>query len=299
MRLRSGRKRLENRGCRTYILYLWHPKFEKALESSGFDLRLYHIDDEYSFSSEPLPPDEREVRVIRSVDQVFAISPGLLERKGGINPRTDFAPEGVEYALYATPIDEPSDLARVPHPRIGYTGVLKKQLDWPLLRDLSLRHPEWSFVFVGPLNPHPEFHGIFQEMQGLPNVHFLGAKTVKDLASYPQHFDVCIMPYHVNWYTDNIYPLKLHEYLAGGRPVVGSPIRSLRDFQGVISLASTPEEWSQAIRYALSGEANTPAVRSSRQSMARRYDWNRLVHGIARTICARLGPGYEDRLTQI
>lgn len=48
------------------------------------------------------------------------------------------------------------------------------------------------------------------------------------------------MPYRVNDYTKYIYPMKLHEYLAGGRPTVGSRIRSLEDFAGIVDLAMTP-----------------------------------------------------------
>jgi hypothetical protein len=40
--------------------------------------------------------------------------------------------------------------------------------------------------------------------------------------------------------------MKLHEYLATGRPVVGMPIRSLQVFDDVVTLARTPAEWSAA-----------------------------------------------------
>jgi len=131
-------------------------------------------------------------------------------------------------------------LARIPRPRIGYTGYIKKQLDWQLLRHLTAQHPKWHFVFVGPKSPHPEISTILEEVAGRPNVHFLGAKTTQELAAYPQHFDVCIMPYRVNDYTKYIYPLKLHEYLASGRPVVATPIRSLEEYCNVLTLAAAP-----------------------------------------------------------
>ena len=243
-RIRRGWGVLKHQGCRKLVLHLWHYQFESALAVGRQNLSLYHIDDEYSFSPEPPPMDPGELRVLRAVDQVFAISPGLMERKGGVNPHMTCIPEGVDYRLYSTPVPEPVDIATIPHPRIGYTGTLKLQLDWLLLRDLARRHPRWSFVFVGPRVLNGELGAIVDEMSHLGNVHLLGQKTIRDLAAYPQHFDVCIMPYLVNGYTNNIYPLKLHEYLASGRPVVGSPVRSLKDFSKVIALATTPDEWS-------------------------------------------------------
>ncbi|MCI0591185.1 MAG: hypothetical protein L0Y67_06235 [Gammaproteobacteria bacterium] len=41
-----------------------------------------------------------------------------------------------------------------------------------------------------------------------------------------------------------IYPLKLHEYLAAGRPVVSASIQTLLDFKHVVSLAGSVDEWN-------------------------------------------------------
>jgi glycosyltransferase involved in cell wall biosynthesis len=298
-RLRQGARLLKRKGCRKLVLYLWHPQFEPALHSHGFDLKLYHIDDDYSFLPTPPPIDLGEVRVLSRVDQVFVVSPRLLERKGGINPRTTLLPEGVDYQLYATPSPEPEDLTGIPRPRIGYTGHLKMQLDWALLRELIRRHAEWQFVFVGPPRAHPGIGELLSEMAQRPNVHFLGPKSVRTLASYPQHFDVCIMPYRVNEYTNNIYPLKLHEYLASGRPVVGAPIRSLHDFSAVIALADGVEEWSHTLARALEPTALCPQTRAARQKIARAHDWGKLIYSLARTISDRLGQEYSARLRSL
>lgn len=299
-RLRRAWRRLDRAGCRARVLHLWHPQFEYALDVPGYDLSLYHVDDEYAFTTDAPPVGVQEARVLGKVDQVFAISPRLLERKGGINANMAFAPEGVDFRLYATGVPEPDDLARIGRPRIGYTGHLKTQLDWPLLASLARRHREWSFVFVGPRKELSETQAAaFDEMAAMGNVHFLGPKTVTQLSAYPQHFDVCIMPYTVDGYTNNIYPLKLHEYLASGAPVVGSPIRTLQDFPDVVTLADTLEDWSGALAAALDPAVRTPAATQGRQDTARRYDWGEIIYGIAETICRRLGPDYLRRLKRV
>ena len=299
-RLRNGWDRLRQRGCTKLVLYLWRPDFELALASDDHQLSLYHIDDEYSFQDEPPPMGDRERRVIRNANHVLAISPGLMERKGGINPNMWFVPEGVEYDLYATPVPEPADLAGIPRPRIGYTGMLKHHLDWPLLRDLARRHPGWSLVLVGPESAlSDDDRRILREIAGWSNVHCLGGKDVKALAAYPQHFDVCIMPYHVTGYTNNIYPLKLHEYLAGGRPVVGSPIRSLLDFRHVILVPHSTVEWSDAIARSLSAPFTTEEAAVARQAVARRNDWGELIFTIADLIGQGLGDDVSTRLRKL
>jgi len=298
-RLKRAIRRLMREGCRKLVLYVWHPQFEPALSYRDFDLKIYHVDDEYSFSPNPPPTDPRELRVLKNVDQVFVVSPSLLERKGTINPHTAFMPEGVDYQLYATPTAEPEDLAPIPRPRIGYTGNLKLQLDWPLLRELAMRHPQWQFVFVGPTMKGHGIKGYISEMSQLKNVHFLGPKSVTALASYPQHFDVCIMPYRVDGYTNNIYPLKLHEFLASGRPAVSSTIRSLWDFSNVIALVDGPGDWSQAIAGALQAPATCRASIAGRQKIARDHDWGNLIDSLAFTICERLGPEFSAEFAEL
>jgi len=289
LRLKKAKQLLSDRGCRKVILYLWRPEYAEAVDLINSELTCYHIDDEYSFSELEQPLSESEALLISRVDQVFIHSRALLEKKGDLNRHTRFVPNGVDYRAYATPVAEPEDLVTIPHPRIGYTGVLKRQLDWPLLFFLVQRHTELSFIFVGPQSSHPEVPDFIANLSKRRNVYFLGAKSVRDLAAYPQHFDVCVMPYQRNDYTKYIYPLKLHEYLASGRPVVGTGIRSLYDFADVIALANSPEQWSMAICNALGSEANAAEQRMKRQAVARKHDWEILVEEIAKTMVMRLG----------
>jgi hypothetical protein len=107
--------------------------------------------------------------------------------------------------------------------------------------------------------------------------------------------DVCLLPYVFNDYTRHIYPLKLHEYLAGGKPVVGTPIRSLESFGHVIALARTVSEWEESICAALSPTATQVDVVEERRMVAREHDWNALVKVIAQTICERLGQATAAR----
>jgi glycosyltransferase involved in cell wall biosynthesis len=268
------------------------------LDLIDHDLSCYYINDEYTFSAIEQPIDQREARLILGVDHVFIHSPALLEKKGKLNPRTTFIPNGVDYNAFATPCGEPADLQCIPHPRIGYVGRIKEQLDLVLLTDLARRHQEWSFVFVGPHDGIGNRLRELQQLSALSNVYLLGSKSVSLLPAYTQNLDVCMLCYELNGYTKFIYPLKLHEYLASGRPVVGSPIRSLQDFAHVITLASTPDEWSQAIQNSLSPDACSAEQVEARRRIARRYDWDRLVARIAQTLCGGLGSSYVERFAE-
>lgn len=286
---------LRQHGCKTIVFYLWRPHFGDVLNSEAYDVSCYHIVDEYSFSPSELPLTDQEIQLITRVDQVFIHSPALLERKGHFNPNTLFVPNGVNYRAFATQQEEPADLRAIPHPRIGYIGVIKAQLDLKLLLGLATRHVEWSFVFVGPKNSLGTDAPLVDELSKLPNVYFLGHKPIEIACAYPQHFDVCLLPYKMNDYTKYIYPLKLHEYLAGGKPIVGRPIRSLLDFAHVIKLANTLEEWSQALAESLGPDAVSIDQIKKRRNIAKQVDWATLVHEIAGTMCNRLGSHYRER----
>jgi glycosyltransferase involved in cell wall biosynthesis len=299
-RLRQAWRRLRVRGARRLVLYLWRPLFRDAL-ALRHDLSVFHIDDDYSFGEEDGERDAIETALIRGVDQVIIHSSGLMERKGSLNPHTANIPNGVDYRAFAEPRPEPADLAAIPRPRIGYAGWLKRQLDWPLLGALAAGSPELSLVLVGATKHVAELEELpaYRALRELPNVHFLGRKTPDQLAGYPQHFDVCVMPYEVNPYTDCIYPLKLHEYLASGRPAVGAPIRALLDFRPLIGLARSVEEWRAAIAAALSPAASLPQARSARQEVARRHDWWVLTAQIARLLAERLGHPAASRMVPV
>ena len=251
-------------------------------------MSIYHIVDEYSFSPSDPPTSSEEERLIQSVDHLIVHSPALMEKKGN-GRQTVFIPNGVDFDSFANPGEEPRDLAPIPHPRIGYCGYLKRQMDWDLLSSLIDRHQDHSWVFVGKLH-HADLEPVISDLDRRPNVFFLGPKSSRELARYPGHFDVTIMPYVKDGYTRYIFPLKLHEYLAAGRPTIGTPIRSLLDFESVVHIADGAEEWSIAIEKALSdGEASGERV-AERQSVAREHDWDVLTARISELLLSDSTP---------
>lgn len=298
-RLARARHMLEQAGCTRIILYIWQPKFAAALDLVRHDVSCYHIADEYSFSDveQPLSPVER--RLIERADQVIVHSPALREKKGRLNRNTAYVTNGVDYAAFAAVRAEPADLAAVARPRIGYVGRIKSQMDWTTLRGIAHARPEWSVVLVGPIGHMGEHEAERTELLAMPNVHYLGNKSVRDIPAYIQHMDVCLLCYALTDYTKFIFPLKLHEYLASGRPVVGSDIRSLREFASVVRIAHSPAEWCDAIATALGPEENTAARVAERRRVAQAYDWNALTGRIAALLCDRLGGEYARRFAAL
>lgn len=291
----QARRVLEARGCRTIVLDLWKPYFAAALDAVPHDLSCYHITDEYTYSPIELPIEPTERQVISKVDQVFILSRASYEKKAQLNPHSLLLGNGVDYSGFSEPRAEPADLAAIPHPRIGYVGSLKEHLDFELLLGLARRHPTWSFVLIGPERYLGAKAPQLEQLRAIANVHCLGPRPLAALPAYDQHMDVCMLCYAVNGYTKFVSPLKLGEYLASGRPVVGSPLPTHEEFADVIALARSPEEWSRALVRALDPSESRPERVEARRRIARRFDWSRLVERVAGTICERLGPSQLAR----
>jgi UDP-galactopyranose mutase len=167
-----------------------------------------------------LPQREAELREL--ADIVFAGGHTLLASKRGQHPNVHAFPSGVDLRHFARArraVADPADQAAIPRPRLGYFGVIDERLDLGLVDDLARRRPDWSIVLVGPTAKI--------EADDLPrrtNVHLLGQKPYDELPSYLAGWDVALMPFARNEATASISPTKTPEYLAGGRPVVSTPI---------------------------------------------------------------------------
>ena len=163
---------------------------------------------------------EREL--LATADVVFTGGYSLYEAKKDRHPNIHPFPSSVDRAHFAQArgMDAvPDDQAPIDRPRLGFFGVVDERMDLDLLAALADAHPEWSIVVVGPV--------VKIDPVDLPvraNIHYLGGKSYAELPVYLGGWDVALMPFAINDSTKFISPTKTPEYLAGGRPVVSTPI---------------------------------------------------------------------------
>lgn len=207
-------------------------------------------------------------RLLAKAEFVMATAEKLYEEASQHRPDVLFSPNGVEiehfcrYTLQAPPV--PEDMQPVlerRHPVIGYYGALARWFDYDLLRRLSALRPDYEFVLIGPdydgtLNPT----GILK----LPNVHWLGVKKYTELPDYLYYFDVATIPFQINDITHATSPLKLFEYMAGGKPVVITPMHESMRYPGVL-VGATPEEFAAQLDRALELRSDPDHQRTLRE----------------------------------
>jgi glycosyltransferase involved in cell wall biosynthesis len=214
----------------------------------------YCVDDHSQFTGydpEQVLRDEEDL--CRRSDLVVTTSMALQEAKAPLNPNTILVPHGVDYEHFSRAVTEdlpvPPDIAGIPHPRLGFFGLIRDWVDLVLLAEVARRRGDWHFVMIGDssvgLAPY----------QHLPNMHFLGRKPYGQLPAYCQQFDVGLIPFKINDLTRAVSPIKFREYLSAGLPVVSTPLPEVRRYGHLAEVAACPTEFEAAIAKSLASSA--------------------------------------------
>ncbi|WP_434674047.1 glycosyltransferase family 1 protein [Pseudomonas sp. R1-15] len=210
------------------------------------------MDELSAFKFAPPALVEMERRLMAKADVVFTGGYSLWEAKREHHDNVHAMPSSVDITHFAAarqPIPDPADQADIGHPRLGFFGVIDERFDIELVRELATQRPDWHIVLIGPvvkIDP--------QTLPRLANIHYLGAKQYEELPAYLAGWDVALMPFALNESTRFISPTKTPEYLAGGCPVVSTPIRDVVNGygeSGVVAIADSPQGFIDAIQAAL------------------------------------------------
>ena len=224
--------------------------FSRHIEA---DVTVFDAMDELSkFKFAPVKLLDLEQELIDRADVVFTGGSSLYEAKKDRHDNIHCFPSSVDRAHFCKArarLFDPADQEDLPRPRLGFYGVIDERFDTELLDKVAAMRPDWSFVMVGPVvkiapDDLPRRH----------NIDYLGGKTYDQLPSYLAGWEVALMPFAMNESTQFISPTKTPEYLAGGRPVVSTPIKDVVRHYGHlegVKIASTPEEFVAACEEAL------------------------------------------------
>ncbi|MHC5743774.1 MAG: UDP-galactopyranose mutase [Nostoc sp.] len=198
-----------------------------------------------------------EAELFSRADLVFTGGQSLYESKVNQHPNVYAFPSSVDVAHFgqARNVQEPEDQAHIPHPRLGFFGVIDERMDIELLAGIAEARPDWHLVIIGPV--------VKIDPANLPqheNIHYLGGRDYKQLPAYLAGWDLAMLPFARNESTRFISPTKTPEYLAAGRPVVSTSIRDVVRPYGeskLVRIADTVSEFVAAAEQAM--QEDTPA----------------------------------------
>lgn len=243
----------------TLLAWLYTPMALPLAEALGPEVIVYDCMDELSlFLGAPPELLSREASLLECADVMFTGGPSLYRAKQARHPNVHCFASSVDAAHFrlarspGAELREPEDQADIPHPRLGFFGVIDERLDLPLLGFIAEAHPDWQIVLVGPV--------VKIDPASLPrgaNLHYLGQRSYDELPGYLAGWDVCLLPFARNDATRYISPTKTLEYMAAELPIVSTPITDVAEPYGeIVYLGGTPEEFLAACEAALASDSD-------------------------------------------
>ncbi len=287
--LAAGLRRASRRlGFERPIVWSFLPTAAGVVGRLGERAVIYHCVDDYAEFRGVAGAALRqaESRLVKAADLVFTSSELLWQERRRENPRTFFVLHGVDVDHFTRALDPtlpiPQDVAALPHPIVGFHGLIADWVDLTLVAETARLRPDWSFVLVGRCITDAA------SVRGLPNVHLLGQRPYESLPAYCRVFDVGVIPFRVNALTLRANPLKLREYLAAGLPVVSTPLPEVERYREFVRTAEGTQAFVGAIGQALA-ERTAPFAARRLEAM-RAESWDRRVEEMSMRINDVLGP---------
>jgi glycosyltransferase involved in cell wall biosynthesis len=264
------------------INFVFNPAAAVVAGALGEKQILYYCVDEYTefsgVSSSSLA--ELEQQLLRQSDLVIVSAERLYQSKVKTNPRTVLIRHGVDFDHFRKALDPetivPEEIRDLPHPVIGFFGLIADWVDLELMAEVAKRYPNGSMVLVGKATTDTSV------LEQLPNVHLLGRKPYASLPAYCKGFDVALMPFRINELTLNANPLKVRVYIAAGLPVVSTAIPEV-EVLGLCRIGRDHPSFIQEVELAL----QDPGPSVARSESIRSESWGARVDEL-RASLARL-----------
>ena len=205
-------------------------------------------------------------------DLTIYVNRNLYEQETNQCNKAIYLDQGVDFEMFASAEqdpDIPADIAEIQRPIVGYFGALDDhKLDIDFVKTIVEMLPTISFVFVGKASPE------FSRLADKKNVWLLGQKLYEQIPHFGKCFNVAIIPWKQNQWTEATNPIKFKEYLALGKPIVSTPaFTELQDYLDVVYQAQTPQSFAKCIKIAL--QQNSPESVAARRARVAESSWDR------------------------
>ena len=237
-----------------YVFWYYTPMALRFTDQFNPVASVYDCMDELSAfkgADSKLPALEKQL--FSQVDLVFTGGQSLYEVKRNQHSNVYAFPSSIDASHFGKArktVPDPADQAHIPHPRLGFFGVIDERFDIELLDEVAAKRPDWNFVIIGPV--------VKIDPDTLPkhsNIHYLGGKKYSELPEYLAGWDIALLLFARNESTRFISPTKTPEYLAAGKPVISTSIKDVVRPYGemkLVEITDTADEFIAAAEKILS-----------------------------------------------
>ncbi|HKG81236.1 MAG TPA: glycosyltransferase family 1 protein [Pyrinomonadaceae bacterium] len=242
-----------------YVFWYYTPMALKFTDHFNPVASVYDCMDELSaFKGAHSQLSTLEKQLFQNVDLVFTGGQSLYEAKRDQHKAVYAFPSSIDASHFGkarSNVVDPEDQASIPHPRLGFFGVIDERFDTELLDQVAAKRPDWNFIMIGPV---VKIHSA--TLPNHPNIYYLGPKKYDELPDYLAGWDVALLLFARNESTRFISPTKTPEYLAAGKPVISTSIRDVVRPYGelkLVEISDSPEEFIQAAEKLLAQSAQS------------------------------------------
>lgn len=198
----------------------------------------------------------QESEMIKAADLVFTDGEHLHHSLRKLHLNIHSFPNSLDVKHFSRSrlsLAEPEDQINIPHPRIGFYGVIDEKFNAQLLGDMADLRAEFHFILIGPL--------MGRDLASLPqrsNIHYLGKKDYSILPLYLAGWDCSIIPLQVNDRLKSLGSAKAAECLAAGKPVVSTSIPEVQAYTSskLIYIADCTSKFVESIEAAIHESVN-------------------------------------------
>ena len=207
-------------------------RFTQCFNPSKTIYYCYDNIDSMQWAKEYMSKYEKEFAA--EVDHVITTSSQLKHKLSKYNSNVSIVNNGVNTKIFNR------NSPRKKEKYIDYLGAIDDRMDLELLLHLAQALPDFIIRCIGPDNQQ-----LLKDI-GARNIRHVPPLEQKEAVDLMLSASVCIIPFLLNEFTKFIYPLKINEYLALGKPVVTTDFADLSTFEGMISIASSKEAFAQS-----------------------------------------------------
>lgn len=108
---------------------------------------------------------------------------------------------------------------------VGYVGNLdRNDMDWEALHAVVEGHPDLLFRIIGPYGREASSIRETARLRGNANVSLVGRMTSEEIIASADDIDIWFLAYRYREGSSLIYPHKINEFLATGKPILSNQL---------------------------------------------------------------------------
>lgn len=241
-------------------------------------LVIYDCTDNFlEFPGVPKDIEQTEKNVLQLSNLVFVTSDYLYQRIKKVRSDVKLIPAGVDFNHFSRADQGITETIKT---LAFFGGINSQRIDYEFIKEVAKQKPDCVIKMIGPVRSKIE--------EFPPNVVFPGTVRYEHLPAHLGQCDCFLLPYRINDYTKAIFPAKLFECFATGKPIIATPLPSFSEFHDEMYIVKNAEECVEVIDKIKNLENKTKY--QTRKELARKNSWENRFNEIVSYVEKRLNP---------